>query len=129
MEQRDYSIPKRILIVDDDEATIFGYTRFLSRSGFAIESAMDLATSLDKLSREHFDAVVFDLRLPDGNALDVIPAVRAKNKNLKIFVVSGLSDPAVVEQALDAGADKFLVKPLSIEELCNQITGAFPPKV
>ena len=118
---------KRLLIVDDDEGTVFGYTLFFRRAGFSVESADDLAAGMEKLADDGFDAVIFDVRLPDGNAIDAIPALRARNKTIKIFVVSGLDDPEVGTAALGAGADKFLVKPLSVEELCARIAAAFAP--
>jgi DNA-binding response OmpR family regulator len=128
MPEGNVSNPGRILIVDDDEAAIFGYTRYLSRSGFTVNASGDLAEGLEKLSVGEFDAVVLDVRLPDGNSIDVIPTVRAKNKALKIFIVSGLSDPSVRQAALEAGADEYLTKPLSTEELCASICRSLAPK-
>jgi DNA-binding response OmpR family regulator len=127
MECNRSSDSKRLLIVDDDEATVFGYLRYFRRSGFSVESTDDLASGMEKLTDSGFDAVIFDVCLPDGNALDVIPDLRARNKAIKIFVVSGLSDPALEKAALGGGADKFLCKPLSIDELCAQIAGEFTP--
>ena len=116
---------RRILIIDDDDATVFGYERYLSAEGFSVESSDCLAEGLRKLGSKPFDAVVFDIRLPDGNALDIIPAVRAERVNTKIFVVSGLADAATERTALAAGADDFFVKPLAVNELCAGIAQSF----
>jgi DNA-binding response OmpR family regulator len=113
---------KRILIIDDDDAAVFGYTCYLSKSGYTVVSADCLTEGLRKIEAEEFDAVVFDICLPDGNSLEVIPKVRAKNTLLKILVISGLSDERTAQAAIDSGADGFLVKPLSIGELCTGIT-------
>lgn len=112
---------KRILIIDDDEATVFGYTCYLSKSGYTVSSADCLTAGLRKLDTEDFDAAVFDVRLPDGNSLEAIPGLRAKNNFIKILVISGLSDGATARAALSSGADAFLVKPLAISELCASI--------
>ena len=114
--------PKRIFIIDDDEATIFGYSRYLEKSGYAVSSAAYLKEGMEKLTQENYDAVIFDIRLPDGNALDVIPAVRARNNAIKIFVISGLSDARTCEAALAGGADEFLVKPVAVKDLCDSIS-------
>ncbi len=124
MESSKSPAPKRILVVEDDEPTVFLYKLHWSRTGFTVVSAEDLKSGIEKLFSEEFDAVIFDLRLPDGNSLDVIPDVRAKNTAIKIFVVSGLSDPAVASAALAAGVDEFLVKPFEIDELCARIARA-----
>jgi DNA-binding response OmpR family regulator len=112
---------KRILVVDDDEATVFGYTRYLSKSGFAVVSASDLTEGLENLAKGEFSAVVFDVRLPDGNSIDVIPKVRAEHATIKIFVISGLSDPATSQAAIASGADEYLVKPLAVDVICDRI--------
>ena len=113
---------KKIFIIDDDDAAIFGYSRYLEKSGYVVSASAFLKEGLEKLSQENFDAVVFDVRLPDGNALDVIPQVRARNKAIKIFVISGLSDEKTCEAALAGGADEFLVKPIAIKDLCESIS-------
>jgi two-component system NtrC family response regulator len=79
---------------------------------------------LEKLAQEEFDAVVFDVRLPDGNAIEAIPGVRAKNPAIKIFVISGMSDSATAQAALAGGADEFLIKPIAVSDLCVSITNA-----
>lgn len=112
---------RRILIIDDDEAAVFGYTCYLSKSGYTVVAVDCLAEGLRMIGTERFDAAVFDIRLPDGNSLEAIPGVRAKNALLKIFVISGLSDEKTKQAALASGADGFLVKPLSINELCAGI--------
>jgi DNA-binding NtrC family response regulator len=116
--------PKRILIIDDDDAVVFGYDHYLSQSGCTVASAAYLRDGMEKLENEEFDAVVFDVRLPDGSALDVIPTVRAKRPAIKIFVISGISDGATAQAALDGGADEFLVKPIAVSDLCVSIASA-----
>jgi len=115
---------KKILIIDDDEAAVFGYTNYLSQEGYAITSAETLEDGLRSLSADRFDAVIFDVRLPDGNSLDAIPGVRAANPALRIFVISGLTDAATSQRAIGCGVDKFLVKPLSMSELCRTIAAS-----
>jgi DNA-binding NarL/FixJ family response regulator len=56
--------PKRIFIIDDDEAAVFGYSRYLEKSGYVVSAAAYLKDGVGKLDRENFDAVVFDVRLP-----------------------------------------------------------------
>jgi two-component system, response regulator RegA len=121
------SAAKRVLIIDDDDASIFGYTRFLAKAGFTVDSESYLLKGLQKLAKGPFDAAVFDVHLPDGNALEALSDVRARHPSIKIFVISGTSDPVVAQTALARGADRFLVKPVSIEELCDIIIVTLEP--
>ncbi len=109
----------KILIIDDEEAAVFGYSRFFSKRGYSVQSAGTIEEGRSKMSCSCFDAVVLDLKLPDGNALEFIPEIRAVNENATIVVVSGMADRETQKAALNRGAHKFLVKPLQMETLCS----------
>ena len=70
---------------------------------------------------DEYRAVVLDMRLPDGDAINLIPEIRARSKDLKIVMVSGLSDEKVAAAALEKGADAYLLKPLAMKELCESL--------
>jgi two-component system, NtrC family, response regulator AtoC len=110
-----------ILVIDDEDAAVFGYTQYLKRHGYTVTSAGCLKDGRAKLLDNEYRAVVLDMRLPDGDAIHLIPEIRAKNKDVKIVMVSGLSDEKVVQAALQMGADAYLPKPLQMRELCDSL--------
>ncbi|MBZ5555017.1 MAG: response regulator [Acidobacteriia bacterium] len=107
----------RILLVDDEPAIIFGYSRYLSAAGYNVEEATCLAEAKERLTQQRFDAVILDLKLPDGNALGSIDGLKRDYPDMIIIVVTGETDAAVKSEALNRGADEFYVKPVSLDDL------------
>ena len=107
----------RILIVDDEEATLFGYTRYLSKSGYSIETANCLRDAKALIASEHFDAILLDLKLPDGNGIEWISELHGSHENLAIIVITGISDIPTAVKAMKHGAYNFLAKPVNMDDL------------
>ena len=109
--------PHKILIVEDDDAALFGYERYLAKNGFASKSAANLSDARNAVSSDHFDAVLLDLKLPDGNGVDWIPEVKAMYPSLPIIIVSGSGDIPTAVKATKYGAEDFLIKPVDMIDL------------
>jgi DNA-binding response OmpR family regulator len=112
---------RRILVIDDEDAVIFGYTQYLKKHGYEISAAGCLQDGRAQLQAGGFRAVVLDMRLPDGDAINLIPEIRSKDTKVKIVMVSGLSDEKIAASALEKGADAYLLKPLAMKELCEAL--------
>ncbi|HLV31355.1 MAG TPA: response regulator, partial [Chitinispirillaceae bacterium] len=108
---------QRILLVDDEEATLFGYTRYLTKGGYSIETATCLKDAKSLISSEHFNAILLDLKLPDGNAIDWISELHNTHENLAIIVITGISDIPTAVKAMKYGAYNFLTKPVNMDDL------------
>jgi DNA-binding response OmpR family regulator len=102
----------KVLLIEDDAPFARLLAALLNADGdaYAVESAGDLAEGLVLLAREHFDAVITDLGLPDCKGIDTYRAVRERAQDLPIIIVSGGDDDAVALEAVRAGADDYLVK-------------------
>lgn len=107
----------RLLIVEDDESAQFAYTDFLSGSGYTVESATTLAEARKALEDEEYDAALVDLRLPDGNGLDLLGEIRRRDESMGIIVLTGVSDVTTAVNAMRTGADNFLTKPVDMDAL------------
>ena len=111
-----------ILIVEDDEAAAFGYKSFLSDSNYDVQSATTLKEAGIKLEAGVFDAVLLDLRLPDGNALHWIPKQKQAYPDMPIIVISGTGDIPTAVQATKNGAENFLTKPVELDDLLRALS-------
>ncbi|MEW6251654.1 MAG: response regulator [Planctomycetota bacterium] len=115
----------RVLVVDDDPAIVEMLVELLERDGrFEVETA---ATGFDAgLKTREFrpDAIVLDYMLPDINGNAVCRSIRSDEslRDVKIIIVSGVVDREHVEKLLADGADDFIQKPFSIEQLVTRIT-------
>ncbi|NLG43425.1 MAG: response regulator [Phycisphaerae bacterium] len=114
----------RVLVVDDDPAIVEMLVELLERDGrFIVQTA---ATGFDAgLRTREFqpDVIVLDYLLPDIKGNAVCRSIRSDKslKDVKIIFVSGAIDPGDVDKLFEAGADDFLQKPFSIEQLVNRI--------
>jgi two-component system KDP operon response regulator KdpE len=113
----------KILVVDD-ELPIRKLLRMgLKMQGFQILEAPDGKTSLRLLSQDP-DLIILDLALPDIDGLDLLRKIRDQNESVPIVVLSNRGDEIVKIQALDGGADDYITKPFSMDELVARIRAA-----
>lgn len=107
----------KVLLVEDDETTLLGYSKYLSVKGYFIKTANSLANARQLLAAENFDAVLLDLKLPDGCSLHLIKEICLSSERTAIIVISGMSDISTAVEAMQYGAFNFLTKPVEMETL------------
>jgi len=107
----------KILLIEDEEATRFGFTKYLSRSGYIVQEASCLSDAHKALLSQRFDAVLLDLNLPDGSGLEWIIEFRENYPDIPIIVITGFGDVPIAVDAMRRGADNFLTKPVNMQDL------------
>lgn len=112
---------KRVLVVDDETDFLATYERLLRRQGYDVIVAMTRGAGIAAVARDHPDLVILDLRLPDGDGLDVVRAARAALDPPSVIVVTGYPSAAARRAALAAGATTFLAKPFAATGLLSAI--------
>ncbi len=110
----------RVLVVEDDPAIARLLRRSLTDRGDAVNVASDGASGLTIAMRDKPDVVLLDLGLPDLDGREVLKMLRAVSQ-VPVIVVTAQDDDRTVVQALDAGADDYLVKPFGSEQLAARI--------
>ncbi|WP_372527881.1 response regulator [Piscinibacter sp.] len=111
----------RLLLVEDDRMIGESLRGALRLDGYAVDWVRDASAAQSTLASERFDLVLLDLGLPQGDGLDVLRALRARQDATPVIVLTardGLGDRVV---GLDAGADDYLVKPFELDELNARI--------
>ena len=107
----------KVLLIEDDEGSRFGFTRYLSKTGYFVREAASLSEARQAVLSQRFDAVLLDFKLPDGNGLDWIVELRENYQDIPIIVITGYGDIPVAVEAMRRGADNFLTKPVNMEDL------------
>lgn len=107
----------KLLIVDDESAIRFGFSRYLSKAGYDVYEASCLAEARDAIIFQRFDAILLDLNLPDGNGLDWIIELRKSQPDVALVIITGYGDIPVAVEAIRRGADNFLTKPVNMADL------------
>lgn len=109
----------RLLVVDDHPEIRDALEAFLSRRGFAVRTAADLAGARQALQADDFDLIVLDVMLPDGSGLALCRELQAGG--LPVILLSALAAPAQRVAGLETGADDYLIKPFEPDELVARI--------
>lgn len=103
----------RILVVEDDERMGRFVKQLLVEDGYVVDVAPTGEQGLLDASVNVYDLMLLDLGLPDRSGLAVLRALRREGNTVPVIVLSGRRDEPEIVRALDAGADDYLVKPVS----------------
>jgi two-component system KDP operon response regulator KdpE len=110
----------RVLLVEDERPLLRALAMNLVARGYAVTEAESGSRALTALADHRHDVIVLDLGLPDMSGVDVIRAVRAY-ASTPIIVLSARSGSADKVEALDVGADDYVTKPFSMDELLARL--------
>ena len=111
----------RILCTEDDQDTREMLVLFLKDYGYEVVCSADGKQTLDLVNRESFDLFLFDNWLPELSGVDLTLRIRQSNKSTPILFYSGAATEEEQRSALEAGAQGYLIKPIGIEELIQEI--------
>ncbi len=111
---------QRVLIVEDDDEIAGALSRTLTREGYEPTATGTAAGALERIGAEHWDAIILDLGLPDGDGLDIAREVRSHHET-PILIVTARDEVSDRVTGLDAGADDYLVKPFDRTELLARL--------
>lgn len=102
----------RLLLVEDNEGTRFGFVRYFSKEGYTVFEAESLSAAGKAMESQNFDAIILDINLPDGNGIEFIDTIRAQDPIIPIIVITAAGDVQIAVKAMQKGADNFLIKPI-----------------
>ncbi len=117
---REIGPDKTLLLVDDDEAFLRRLERAMEKRGFVVEAAGSVAAGTAIATARPPAYAVIDLRLEDGNGLDVVEVLRERRPDARIVVLTGYGAIATAVAAVKMGATDYLSKPAD----ANDITSA-----
>lgn len=107
----------KILIVEDDPQITKILKLNLRLTGMDTDNAGTFQEAWSKIVADHFDLILMDIGLPDGNGLDLCQKVRESGNDVPIVFLSARTDEASVVKGIKNGADDYLRKPFGLEEL------------
>lgn len=113
--------PLEVLVVDDDPRLRLFLTGELGVEGYLPREARDGQEALLELRRQPADLVLLDWQLPDFSGVEVCRRIRASGLTLPVLMLTGRDQVRDRVEALDAGADDFVIKPFSLEELLARV--------
>ncbi|WGH77463.1 ActR/PrrA/RegA family redox response regulator transcription factor [Jannaschia ovalis] len=110
-----------LLLVDDDEPFLRRLERAMEKRGFSVQAAGSVAEGIAKATASPAAYAVVDLRLEDGNGLDVVEKLREKRPDSRIVVLTGYGAIATAVAAVKIGATDYLSKPADANDITNAL--------
>ena len=107
----------RILVVEDDPRMRALIKEYLEKDGYSVSVAGGLSEVESQLAAHIFDAVLTDLRIPDGDGMDVLGRVHEKDRQIPVIIMTGYATVRSAVQAMKIGAYDYIQKPFEPEEL------------
>ncbi len=117
-----------ILVADDDRTIRTVLAQALTRAGCRVRATGTASTLWRWIEEGEGDVVVTDVMMPDGDALDLLPAIRKKRPNLPVIVMSAQNTVMTAIRAAEVGAYEYLPKPFDLKEVLSQVSKALNQK-
>ncbi|WGI20346.1 response regulator [Amylibacter sp. IMCC11727] len=113
-----------VLVADDDRTIRTVLSQALTRAGCKVRATSNTTTLWRWIEEGEGDAVISDVMMPDGNGLDLLPAIRRKRPDLPVIVISAQNTVVTAIRATDAGAFDYVPKPFDLRELLSKVSKA-----
>jgi DNA-binding response OmpR family regulator len=115
------ALPGNILVVDDEQRILRFVVRGLRAEGFVVDSASNGVDGLNKALAGHFDLIILDLLMPGMDGVSLLRRLVAERPDQAVLVLSCLTTTATKVRCLEAGAEDYLAKPFSLDELLARV--------
>ncbi len=126
MKSQKQKIPSSVLIVDDSEEFRMVYETILKAMGvYDIKEASDGIVGYREFAMNEYDLVIMSYQLPRKSGLDVLADMKATRLTARIIILTAENDKRTVMNCINAGADYFIQKDLSVKELKAKLKEVF----
>ncbi|MDO8756942.1 MAG: response regulator [Elusimicrobiota bacterium] len=116
----------RVLIIDDEECIRDLIKEVLMSKGHEFELASDGSAALEILRKKKIDLIIVDRNMPGMTGIEVVQLIRQnpKTKGIKVLMCTGSSVTKEIDEAFNAGADDYVLKPLNFPALLGKVAKA-----
>lgn len=111
----------KILIIEDEQELVKSIREYLSEESYLCEFAASFSQALDKIENHHYDCILLDIMLPDGNGIKLLEELKQLNKQEGVIIISAKDALDDKIKGLQVGADDYLTKPFHLAELAARI--------
>lgn len=111
----------KILIIEDEHDLAQSIAEYLSDENYLCEFASTYHQALDKIENYHYDCILLDIMLPDGNGMEILEELKQQDKQDGVIIISAKDALDDKIKGLQIGADDYLTKPFHLAELTARI--------
>jgi len=117
-------LKKSILIIDDEVSLLESLYMFLSEKGYDVKTAVCASEGMEKAERLRPDAIILDIRLPDGDGLDLLAELKKRAPETGVIMITAFHDMDTTVTAIKRGATEYITKPIDVDELERSVLRA-----
>lgn len=118
----------RVLIADDEIEFLETLKRRLKKRGLEVEGVKSGEEALDLLSKQEFDVLILDVKMPGLDGIETLRLVKEKAPDMEVIMLTGHANVEVAMQGMEIGAFDYLMKPMDIDELVYKVEDAYKKK-
>ncbi len=118
----------KLLIIEDEQGLRESIERYFTEEGIICESCADLRTAINKTSLYHYDCILLDIGLSDGEGFTLLEHLKLNGKNEGVLIISARNSLDDKLKGLNLGADDYLTKPFHLAELKARVSAIFRRK-
>jgi DNA-binding response OmpR family regulator len=115
----------QVLVIDDEVAVNNNIRKILEKKGIPVDQAFTKTEALEKIGSGNFSLVLLDLRIPDVRGLELLEAIRARDENTKVIIITGYASVETAVECARMGAVDYLPKPFTPAEIRTAAESAF----
>jgi len=120
---------EKVLLVDDEKEFLEIMSHRMEAMGMEVTTAGSAEKALSILAKKTFDAIVMDFQMPEMDGMEALKAIKNKNPELQIILLTGYATVEKTVEAMKIGAADFLEKPANLEALSDKIKQAKADKM
>jgi EAL domain-containing protein (putative c-di-GMP-specific phosphodiesterase class I) len=113
-----------VLLVDDEEVLLRAVQRVLTRAGFSVDAVSSGQAAVERLEHKVFDCIVSDINMPGMSGIDLLRAVRERDLDVPVVLLTGAPTVTTAARAVEYGAFQYLTKPVESADLAQLVAKA-----
>ncbi|MEO6583550.1 MAG: response regulator transcription factor [Ferruginibacter sp.] len=111
----------KLLLIEDEKELAVSIQKYLTDEDFVCEWTDNSKNAIERISIYHYDCILLDLMLPDGNGFEILKELKDQNKTEGIIIISAKESLEIRIEGFNLGADDYLTKPFHLSELLVRI--------
>lgn len=120
---------EKVLLVDDEKEFLEIMSERMEARGMVVTTTNSANKAMSILEKESFDAIIMDFQMPEMDGMEALKAIKNKNPELQIILLTGYATVEKTVEAMKVGATDFLEKPADLEALAEKIKKAKAEKM
>ncbi|MBF0117203.1 MAG: response regulator [Desulfobacterales bacterium] len=115
---------KKVLAIDDEQIVLDSIKKILIPEGFLVDVTLESRVGIYKAIYEQYDIVLTDIKMPDSDGIKVLQDIRKFKADLPVVIITGYATVNSAIQAMKIGANNYIEKPFTPEQLIETVKGA-----